>query len=356
VVFGGRTLDSDTRLAPETWEWDGSAWALVQASGPSARSRFGMVYDERRGVSVLFGGLAASGASAETWEYDGLWRQVNVSGPVARSRHATTSGTDRLGDTWEYDGTSWTRRDAAGPSGRIGHAMVYDARLGQTLMINGLTSQSVAETWAWDGSAWSLLDVEMTGGQSYVGAAYDAVRRQVVLVGGTYLSSDGRLGPIHDDVRLLGSDCPTPVIVSQPADVTAAGGSDVELLIGVEAGEGYEYQWRRGEVPRPIEGANGARLTLRGVTLADAGVYDCVITSAGVSGGVGCHARRVFSVKARVTVCLADRNGDGFVDGSDYAEFVTAFESGEPTADANGDGFVDWFDYDAFVGAFEAGC
>jgi hypothetical protein len=85
-------------------------------------------------------------------------------------------------------------------------------------------------------------------------------------------------------------------------------------------------------------------------------VYDCVITSAGVSGGVGCHARRVFSVKARVTVCLADRNGDGFVDGSDYAEFVTAFESGEPTADANGDGFVDWFDYDAFVGAFEAGC
>ena len=368
VVFGGRSPDSSEPLPAVTWEWDGTAWAQAAASGPSARSRFAMVYDERRGVTVLFGGTTnATAGLGDTWEYDGAWRRVNVPGPAARFRHGmaydagrgvvvlfggTTNNSDRLGDTWEYDGVAWTRRDVTGPGARIGHAMVYDAGLGKTLVINGWTTRSGEDTWAWDGSAWTLLDVGVAGGTTYSGVAYDAARRQVVLVGGGYSTQAGQLGEIHDDVRLLGADCPTPVIHTQPGNVTAAGWGDATLSIGVEPGFDYEYQWRRGIVPRPIQGANGPTLTLQRVTLADAGVYDCVITSA----AVGCHARRVFSAKATVTVCLADRNADGFVDGSDYAQFVIAFETGEPTADANGDGFVDWFDYDAYVAAFETGC
>lgn len=58
--------------------------------------------------------------------------------------------------------------------------------------------------------------------------------------------------------------------------------------------------------------------------------------------------------------CLADFNGDGFVDGFDYDDFVACFE-GDPcppgkSADFNGDGFADGFDYDDFVAAFELGC
>jgi hypothetical protein len=134
--------------------------------------------------------------------------------------------------------------------------------------------------------------------------------------------------------------------------VTAARGSSVELSIEVQPGFAYEYQWRRGEVPRPIAGANDARLTLTHVSRADAGVYDCVVTAA----AVGCHTRRVFSAKALVNVCVADWDGDGFIEGSDYALFVAAFESGDLASDVTRDGFVDWFDYDTFVGAFEAGC
>jgi hypothetical protein len=55
-------------------------------------------------------------------------------------------------------------------------------------------------------------------------------------------------------------------------------------------------------------------------------------------------------------VCRADFNGDGFLDFFDYADFVAAFESGDPRADLNGDGFLDFFDYDDFVAAFESGC
>ena len=53
----------------------------------------------------------------------------------------------------------------------------------------------------------------------------------------------------------------------------------------------------------------------------------------------------------------ADFNGDGFVDGFDYDDFVSCFEalSCPPgkSADFNNDGFVDGFDYDEFVAAFE---
>ena len=54
--------------------------------------------------------------------------------------------------------------------------------------------------------------------------------------------------------------------------------------------------------------------------------------------------------------CIADFNGDSFVDFFDYDGFVEAFETGLPAADVNGDDFLDFFDYDEYVGAFQAGC
>lgn len=54
--------------------------------------------------------------------------------------------------------------------------------------------------------------------------------------------------------------------------------------------------------------------------------------------------------------CVADFNGDGFLDFTDFDDFVFAFESGDPAGDFNGDGFLDFTDFDEFVAAFEAGC
>ena len=55
-------------------------------------------------------------------------------------------------------------------------------------------------------------------------------------------------------------------------------------------------------------------------------------------------------------LCGADFNGDGFLDFTDFDDFVGAFEGGSASADFNGDGFLDFTDFDDFVGAFEAGC
>jgi len=54
--------------------------------------------------------------------------------------------------------------------------------------------------------------------------------------------------------------------------------------------------------------------------------------------------------------CPADFNNDGFLDFSDFDDFVAAFEGGQSSADFNGDGFLDFTDFDDFVAAFEAGC
>ncbi|MDX2116616.1 MAG: hypothetical protein SFY96_00350 [Planctomycetota bacterium] len=49
----------------------------------------------------------------------------------------------------------------------------------------------------------------------------------------------------------------------------------------------------------------------------------------------------------------ADFNLDGFVDFTDFDDFVTAFERGEAATDFNADGFIDFTDFDAFVAAFD---
>ena len=56
------------------------------------------------------------------------------------------------------------------------------------------------------------------------------------------------------------------------------------------------------------------------------------------------------------SACRADFNDDGFLDFSDFDEFVVAFEAGQASSDFNGDGFLDFSDFDDFVSAFESGC
>jgi hypothetical protein len=90
-----------------------------------------MAYDDARQRTVLFGqthsGTSSAPTAAQTWEYDGgRWRWVDVSGsPPDRHRGAMaydllrrrivlfggerpSSGTI-FGDTWEYDGSTWTQ-------------------------------------------------------------------------------------------------------------------------------------------------------------------------------------------------------------------------------------------------------
>ncbi len=95
----------------ETWEWDGATWTQRLVGAPGPRFHHAMVYDESRGVTVLFGG------------------HTNIN-PLSPSP-----------ETWEWDGTAWALFPLTGPSARGQHAMAYDAARRTTVLFGGWLAQ-----------------------------------------------------------------------------------------------------------------------------------------------------------------------------------------------------------------------
>ena len=160
-------------------------FVLVDTNGPAARFRHGMVYDSVRGVSVLFGGIGdgddlSSAYRNDTWEYDGThWtRRVTAVSPSSRmdfglafDRHRgrvvlfggitnnADFGSDLSGETWEYDGANWTQRfPAHAPAPRHSCALFYDPVRQVTTLYGGdtaLANPRAGDIWTWDGTDWT---------------------------------------------------------------------------------------------------------------------------------------------------------------------------------------------------------
>ena len=122
-------------------------------ASPGPRIAHAMAYDSRRGVTVLFGG--------------------------------STSGFSLLGDTWEWDGTTWTQRMVLGPGPRFRHAMAYDSRRGVTVLFGGVGRLFyLNDTWEWDGTTWTQRTPALSPSPRYAPMAYDTARGVTVLFGG----------------------------------------------------------------------------------------------------------------------------------------------------------------------------
>ena len=129
IVFGGRGERSPGQQSSalgDTWEYDGRSWIERRAPGPSPRTGMGVAYDSRRGLVMLFGGVAADGFKGDTWSWNGSeWKLLADSGPEPRGMGflAYDQGRDRvvlfggrkgwpngdLNDTWEWDGERWQK-------------------------------------------------------------------------------------------------------------------------------------------------------------------------------------------------------------------------------------------------------
>jgi hypothetical protein len=97
---------------------------------PPARYQAAMAFDSARAVSVLFGGTSSTA----------------------------------LGDTWEWNGTTWTQRCMAAPcstttpSARPGAAMSFDGVAAASILFGGgEPGQEQNDTWSWNGTAWTPL-------------------------------------------------------------------------------------------------------------------------------------------------------------------------------------------------------
>lgn len=160
VLFGGG-LSATTS---DTWEWNGIDWVQRATTIPSpfpARSNSAIAYDPVRQRTVVFGGRDPNGAWLQgTLEWDGtVWTNVTPSGANPPGRAAAMmeyhAGLDRvvlygglagtassagsyLGDTWYWDGTSWTQVfPGVVPSPRASSGFVYDPLRERCLMFGG---------------------------------------------------------------------------------------------------------------------------------------------------------------------------------------------------------------------------
>lgn len=135
-----------------------------------------------------------------------------------------------------------------------------------------------------------------------------------------------------------------------PAQEQACLNHPFEMTVEIVSRVPVTYAWYKNDVLIPD--AREATLRIPSIRITDTGRYRCVISNA--CGSV--TEPSVAPYWFLLSVCTADFNCDRFVDFFDYADFIVAFESGDPGADLNGDDFLDFFDYERFVDRFGRGC
>jgi len=177
LMFGGGSRQQSFN---DLWAWNGERWQELAGSGPTPRDSAAFVYDSKRNQAIVVGGRSAKGLVDDTWEWDGtLWHQRTVSGPGLRLHHFAAFDTrrgrlvlygglkpiektvERLTDTWEWDGVSWTRRDTEGFAA-FPSSIAYDEARGQVVVIavDATTppdGERPSAMWAWDGAHWTRV-------------------------------------------------------------------------------------------------------------------------------------------------------------------------------------------------------
>jgi hypothetical protein len=154
--------------------------------------------------------LAACGGSGvpsdrlnDTWLWNGSdWDEANATTPPPPRDEATVvyygttrqvvlfggmQGSDVLNDTWTWDGRRWTlQHPKTSPSPRFGAVMVFDAARGVVILMAGRGASpsytNFNEMWTWDGSDWRLLPAPapFSGFDGEIG--YDTASARVVAV------------------------------------------------------------------------------------------------------------------------------------------------------------------------------
>lgn len=185
-------------------------WERLPGKTPTAWSTMAAVFDEARGVIVLFGGRTNENVPiAETWEFNGIsWNQVKTSHtPPARIWHGMTYDSTRkvvvlfggnaststpvyLNDTWEYDGRDWTQVETPNsPTPRSNGVLVYDSCRQVTVLFGGENEHGTdTSTWEYDGQNWNPKHLSALSlvppGRGLPAMVFDPARCRTVLFGG----------------------------------------------------------------------------------------------------------------------------------------------------------------------------
>lgn len=211
VMFGGSSQEG---VWPEynAWLLDTASltWTYREPKNPFWREAHDMAFDTKNGVSVLFGGVFGSCPCNDTWTHNattGAWKNMRPAvSPPARQGHGMVYD-ERAGvtvvfggygvegvqaDTWTYNLSAnvWTEMSPAQhPDARYSHAMAFDAIAGAVIMYGGWSEgMTLDDTWAYYtlNNTWKDLAPSDEGlyGRAYTKMAFDPGAGEMVLFGG----------------------------------------------------------------------------------------------------------------------------------------------------------------------------
>jgi len=147
----------------DTWTFDGRNWSGVARSGGFSAEFAVIAYDSARGVVVMVN-------HGDTWEYDGMSWWENDTAPELGSTQGHIAYDPvrdvvvyvSQQDTWEYDTSvfppTWTNVGVTTPAHGFG-AMVWHEARGTIVFFTALSvgGAAVQESWEYDGTSWSKL-------------------------------------------------------------------------------------------------------------------------------------------------------------------------------------------------------
>lgn len=190
VMFGGFT---GTNYTDETWTWDGTQWTRVRNNPAPSRQLAAMWFDPNLKKIVIYGGVGRLTSQDritrydDMWTFDGNgWSQLKPAGGTPgmrygaqaavdpRTNHAILFGGLRVeeiaavppstiptqiqrysDDTWEWDGTKWTRLTTDGvPPARENGGLAFDPSLNVMVMYGGWGGHYLSDMWTLTGTTW----------------------------------------------------------------------------------------------------------------------------------------------------------------------------------------------------------
>lgn len=213
-------------------------------------------------------GCAVTATSAESWLANLTADAGDVTYSVAQNTGVARSGAVTVTTPDTGAAASFTVEQGDGC------AVGLPAASGTVVMSGGTSSFEVTMgagcTWTATTSEPWLTQVSVTAtGVSFTAAPNDGLARSGTIVITSATTASSQTFTVDQDGPVV-----TPVITTQPEDVTVVEGDAITLTV-VATGGSLVYQWRKGGVD--IDGANGATLTIPAAALSDAGNYDVVV-------------------------------------------------------------------------------
>ncbi len=174
VVFGGYSVERKAMLG-DTWVWNGSTWRRSAGPGPAARAGHVMGYDSARNRIILMGGADAEGRRySDTWSWDGSgWSRIGDGPEITPNSQLVPLPQGGLGVFGGWDGRAPSRAlfhwhggtwrsmvDQAGPPARMEASIAFDPVRKQLVLFGGSNANGakLSDLWEYDGSSWRRRD------------------------------------------------------------------------------------------------------------------------------------------------------------------------------------------------------